>query len=258
MSRNFVIAGGLRDNPAKLSMAIEPIKLDEKAGIAVKSVAYGELQNVNKDNNTNIIILQFDGMAMVNDIMTGDYKSKSAIHGERTVIIEPGFYLERQDVVDAIVNACNGFLKDIKYAGDRFSKLKRGKTCQIFLPKYITFQNTPLLSMIEAEEVSSNEWNVYDINEKVTEKQMMGCFYLNIVENSFINGRKSRILCICPFQFRPGYSFYEFQNPTYVPIEVKEFSNISLSILDFNGKFMSFSNKFDTVVTLEMRPLYYK
>ena len=258
MARNFVIAGGLRNNPAKLSMAIEPIKLDEKAGIAVKSVAYGELQNVNKDNNTNTIILRFDSMAMVNDIMSGDYKTEKAIHGDRTVTIEPGFYLERQDVVDAIITACNGFLKDLEYVGDQFSKVAKDKTCQIFLPKYVTFQSTPLLTMIEAEEVSSSEWNVPDINEKVTEQQMMGCFYLNIVENSFINGIKSRILCICPFQFSPGYSFYEFQNPTYVPIEVKEFSNISLSILDFNGKFMSFSNKFDTVITLEMRPLYYK
>ena len=61
-----------------------------------------------------------------------------------------------------------------------------------------------------------------------------------------------------PLRLSAWLRIFEFSNPSYVPVEVREFSDITLSILDFNGNFIPFSNEFDTVVTLEMRPLHYK
>ena len=86
--------------------------------------------------------------------------------------------------------------------------------------------------------------------------QVEMCFvYLNIVQNSFINGRKSRLLCICPIESKKGYTFFEFSNPTYVPIEVREFSNITINLMNVKGQFISLSNRYDTVITLHMTML---
>ena len=64
------------------------------------------------------------------------------------------------------------------------------------------------------------------------------CFiYLNIVQFSFINGRRSRLLCVCPIECKRGYTYIEFANPTYTPIEVQEFSDMSMTIIrDIYGK----------------------
>ena len=253
MFRNFVIAGGLGADPAKLSMAIEPIKLEEKMGIAVKSIAYGELHNINSSNNT--IPMKFDTAAMLRDKALGQY-SGSVFGGEHTTTIVSKHYNTYEDVADAILKSMNSYLVKRGFEGEEVTIEKSDTNSTIKLSKYITISPCSLFDVIQAESIEPNHWRVS--NGKIDNPQMMGCFYLNIVENSFINGRKSRILCICPLQFRSGYSFYEFQNPTYVPIEVREFSDISLSIRDFNGKLISFSNKFDTVVTLEMRPMHYK
>ena len=79
--------------------------------------------------------------------------------------------------------------------------------------------------------------------------------YANIVENSYINGIKSRNLAILPLNSERGYSYYEFKNPVYVPIEVHQFSEIFLEIRDLNGKFVKFNPKWNTLVTLHLKSI---
>ena len=90
---------------------------------------------------------------------------------------------------------------------------------------------------------------------EITERTELAFVYLNIVQNSYINGRKSRIACVFPVRSRTGYSFFDFSNPTYVPIEVREFSEISITFRDIRGNMLGISNNFDTVVTLHVKAL---
>ena len=86
------------------------------------------------------------------------------------------------------------------------------------------------------------------------ENNMQLCFlYLNIVQQSQINGRKSRI--VAPFPVRPseGYTYFEFKDPTYIPIEVRQFSMVALTLLDIKGNVIGIDNHYDTVVTLNFR-----
>ena len=46
-SRNYIIAGGCGKDPANLSVNMEPVKLSEDMAIAVKSISYSEIWNVN-------------------------------------------------------------------------------------------------------------------------------------------------------------------------------------------------------------------
>eukprot|EP00116_Pleurobrachia_bachei_P019489 sb/3479751/ len=251
MFRNFVIAGGLRKNPAKVSMTLDPVRLDEKVGIAVKSIAYGELQNVNNENN--ILEIKFDHVGMIEAYNNGEYKGK-VFGGVHTVTVPPAHYDTRLEVLEALIKTVNLYLKEKGFNG-QIELETMGDVILINPPKYAALLPCSLLTYVGGEK-GEGVWKVE--NNKLINRQIMGCLYLNIVENSFINGKKSRILCMCPFDYQPGYAFFEFRNPTYVPVEVREFSDISLSILDFNGKFVPFSNSYDTVVTLEMRGLQYK
>lgn len=85
------------------------------------------------------------------------------------------------------------------------------------------------------------------------------CFlYLNIVQNSFINGHRSRIACVFPVRSHVGYSNHEITNPSYIPIEVRQFSRVTCSLLDVKGEPLGISDEFDTVITLQMRHRSYK
>eukprot|EP00116_Pleurobrachia_bachei_P008487 sb/3468749/ len=248
MFRNFVIAGGLNANPAKISMTLDPVRLSEKMGIAVKSIAYGELRNVNSTNNT--ILIQFDHVGMIEAYKNGEFKG-TLFGGTHTITIPPNHYDTQLEVAEALITSANLYATERGFSG-RFKLETSDTVVKVISPTYAALLPSSLLTYLGAEK-SEEVWEIK--NETIINRQIMGCLYLNIVENSFINGKKSRILCMCPFEYQPGYAYFEYRNPTWVPVEVREFSDITLSILDFNGHHLPFSDKFDTVVTLEMRPL---
>ena len=92
-------------------------------------------------------------------------------------------------------------------------------------------------------------------NRNLSEEINPAILYINIVENSYINGNKSRSLAILPLNSRQGYSFYEFIKPVYVPIEVHQFSEIFLEIRDLDSNFVQFNPKWNTLVSLHLKPI---
>ena len=77
--------------------------------------------------------------------------------------------------------------------------------------------------------------------------------YMNIIENSYINGKLSRIASVIPLKSNPGWSFFQQAHPSFVSINVKEFSNILIELRDINGEFLEFSPSFKTIITLKVR-----
>ena len=43
--------------------------------------------------------------------------------------------------------------------------------------------------------------------------------YVNIVENSYINGKLSRNFSTVSLSLKRGWSFYEFEIPIYIPVD---------------------------------------
>ena len=82
------------------------------------------------------------------------------------------------------------------------------------------------------------------------------CFlYVSIIRQSFINFKKSRILSVLPLKSSRGYSFYQNKVPTYVPVEVKEFADITISLRNIRGELIEMDNSQDTIISLHLRSL---
>ena len=50
-TRSIVIVGGEDGNLARLTTQIEPIRLSENKGLAIKSIFHGTVCNINHNNN---------------------------------------------------------------------------------------------------------------------------------------------------------------------------------------------------------------
>ena len=52
-----------------------------------------------------------------------------------------------------------------------------------------------------------------------------------------------------------GYSHHEFNNPIYVPIDVKQFSKIVIELRDMNGELIKFHPSFKTIINLHIKSI---
>ena len=265
---NYVLAGGRNNNPAKLSVRMDPVKLSANMGIALKSIAYGEIYNINETNNKFKIRIT-DNTATpreevyVNTITSEDFgfrivdnSSDNPTDNEITITISPGMYQRTPEVVSKIIVGINTILAKTGLKEQCNSSNMYGVIiCD--LPRIIEIidenKDTPL-TLINAE-YSKFDSTIRVEGGEVPNPIVMTFVYLSIIQNSFINGRKSRLLCVCPLKPEKGYSFIEFANPSYVPIEVQEFSNITITLRDMNGQLVGMSNKTDTIFTLHMKEI---
>ena len=63
------------------------------------------------------------------------------------------------------------------------------------------------------------------------------------------------MLAVFPVESVKGYTHFEFHNPNYVPIEVKEFSEIDIELRDIKGKLLKINNSYDTVISMHIMPI---
>ena len=79
--------------------------------------------------------------------------------------------------------------------------------------------------------------------------------YVNIIENSFVKSKRARVLSVIPIRMKADWSYFEFLNIKFVPIDVSEFSKITIEIKDKNGNFVKFNPIFSTIITLQIEPI---
>lgn len=65
--------------------------------------------------------------------------------------------------------------------------------------------------------------------------------YSSIIENSLIDARQSRLLTTIPITSKRGYNYFQFVNPIYKLISVRQFMEISFKILDKKGQPFQFN-----------------
>ena len=83
----------------------------------------------------------------------------------------------------------------------------------------------------------------------------MGFLYCDIVENSYINNNLSRLLSIIPLRNHHYYNtrFYEFCNPNYYNVSLKQFAGISFQLLDAMGEEIEFVNNANLILNLHLK-----
>ena len=120
--------------------------------------------------------------------------------------------------------------------------------------KLVVEKNTPWKMMgINSNIPANREIEIRNVNYSKTKQPAF--LYSNIVENSYINGKLTRLLTIVPLHMKSHWSFYEFNKPIYVPIDVKQFSKIIFELRDIDGKLIAFDSKFKTILNLHIKPI---
>ena len=268
MIRNIIVSDGRGANPAKLHTQIDPVRLSKGMGLALTSIAYGEIYNVHEGNNK--VYFALTEIPIPNDELgigsTLGRKNKKGKPGQiYKVEIPSATYTSTYSIVDEIVGLVN---KKITALGWSIKK--------IFLKMYgsilgRSFALTPENVIIHVNDVKGlpyNDcpWGLINVTDNIKSRTQISnrtlseeinpaILYVNIVENSYINGNKSRSLAILPLNSRQGYSFYEFIKPVYVPIEVHQFSEIFLEIRDLDSKFVRFNPKWNTLVSMHLKAI---
>ena len=287
--RNHVIAGGRGDNPALVSVNMEPVRLNKGMEVAVKSIAVGDIFNVS-DKNKDIMI-EVDSYllqtAMTLKSLTKPREDEDEDEDEDETssdgeFVEPdedllvnkrylltipkASYTLRKTLCLAVVKELNRLIANliaeydveieecvITESADQKNPSVRILTVtipDILLIKRNTAEPDDIFSLLSASFSGKN----FSFRRGKIENSMQLCFiYMNIVQQSQINGYRSRVVAPFPMYPSRGYTFFEFQSPTYIPIEVREFSMVTISLLDIKGNIIGIDNRFDTVATLHFR-----
>lgn len=241
-NKTIIIVGGEGDNQAKLSTQLEPVKITDGVGIALTSIYHGEVHNINGSNN---VIEYYSIFNPVEPL---------------TVTLPPGNYPTTLSVLRRISSLISA--KERTRIGDEPKcvievAMKREEI-------YVSFRNIMLghrpiedspWALVGASHIKGvvDSFSVKNVTFDINVEPAF--LYVNIVENSYINGKLSRVLTVIPISMKPNWSYYEFVQPNFVPISVKEFAKITLEIRNRNGKFVPFDPTFKTIVTLQTKPI---
>ena len=265
MVRNIVVVGGKKGgHPAELETRLDPVRLNEGVGVAITSIMYGEVCNICQKTNKiyyTVKNVQTDGLESMELKPKKHRKYSGSL--ERTIRIPKGTYTSTRMVAKAIVSEITNDIKKIS------SRLPNNKQPSINIPGedfsstyHISLSNmeigsvgkdTPWGMLGVTEGFSSKSPTLQDIDLTIEAKPAF--LYTNIVENSYINDKKTRNLAVLPIFTRRGYTHFEFQNPVYVPVEIREFSSIHLELYGLDGKLIEFNDAWDTIITLRMKPI---
>ena len=250
---NYIVTshGGSASN--FISNFAYPIRVNRGHKIALKSICYGPKWNVTDKNNR----LWFD------------VENKDP-HIEYATI-ENGWYAGTYDLFRAISEAVNAWT-DV-YNAKTSSKLHHSivalYTQGSFNDVKLTFDKN-CTALHRAENVDSilnfiqiQYGNYEEISTELSyfSEHYPAFVYANVVENSYINNKASRLLAIIPMQSgytdgSTGHHFYVFNSPSYYNFGIREFSHIVFQLIDENGELIDFDPKFKTIIALEVfKPL---
>lgn len=260
---NLVVVGGRNANPARLKTRLDPMKLEDGMGIAATSIAFGEMFNINASNNNFAVGVTRTYSA--NEITRRPTRRTVW----ESVSIPKGRYTIRKEIFYQIYRAINDYLIELDQKDNNVPQRctydandKANDALHIDLPSnkftiidVIVLEDHGPWSLINAYKVDDVISMPNATIEEVDIPNEMGFIYMNIVENSLINGEKSRLLSVFPIETKAGYTYFQFQHPIYVPIEVKEFSEIDIELRGIKGRLLDINRSFDTVISMHIKPI---
>ena len=259
-THTIVVVGGKGENPAKLHTQLEPIRFNKDVSMAITTISHGEIYNVHSGNN-KIYLNSVPGGAAPASV-PGQPVHHETIEEDPIVLEIPvGRYSEAYILLKAIDSV-------IKEHFGRIQGFRSGLDIVFNRTKSSIMKVTPSNVLIYVAEKVNSPWNLFGVNKDIQPNILLeienqdlllnivpAFLYVNIVENSYINGKLSRNLALVPLSLKGGCSFYEFKHPNYVPIVVKNFSSILLELRTMNGDYVPFTSNCKTVITLDLKPI---
>ena len=266
--RNVVIVGGENGNTSRFTTQIGPIKLDDDYEMAITSLCHGEVFNIHSGNNKVYFYLTASetglesvkrsrGLAESPSVYEiPDDVDRYSLPSLRQITVPEGSYESTIKLCWTISNLISDQLG-----------VKKRNAMNATVDKQYNIVNVELENLyLVIKGKKDTPWAIMDVHEDQYERftitnQDFHCssfpvfVYANIIENSYINGRLTRNLGIVPVTNAPQWSFYESSNPNYVPINIKEFTNILIELRDINGQYIKFNPSFKTVITLTIKPI---
>ena len=266
--RNVVIVGGENGNTSRFTTQIGPIKLDDDYEMAITSLCHGEVFNIHSGNNKVYFYLTASetglesvkrsrGLAESPSVYEiPDDVDRYSLPSLRQITVPEGSYESTIKLCWTISNLISDQLG-----------VKKRNAMNATVDKQYNIVNVELENLyLVIKGKKDTPWAIMDVHEDQYERftitnQDFHCssfpvfVYANIIENSYINGRLTRNLGIVPVTNAPQWSFYESSNPNYVPINIKEFTNILIELRDINGQYIKFNPSFKTAITLTIKPI---
>lgn len=249
MVQNIVIIDGRDANPAKLQTHVDPVRFEQGKSMAISSIAYGEINNVHQENNAIYFSMSDDdepmGVVYRCEIPIGTYSN--------TVLIGSQIVRSIQSKIDA---ADPQSVKGVITMQNFDQSMQAFKLNLDGIIIHVTnHQDSPWDILGVYEDFSATTKAPIMVNRDLLGMIEPAILYANIVENSYINSKKARNLAVLPLKIQKGYTYHEFTEPVYVPIEVQQFSNILLEIRDLDGKFVKFNPRWNTVITIRLKTI---
>ena len=263
--RKVVIVGGKDGNPSRFITQIEPVKLVKDSEMAITSLHHGEVFNINNTNNkVYFYVISDRNPHSLELIKNARGKSESNIPSSmstitpvlRMVTIPEGSYSSSLTLCWVISNLIK----------DELGVSKKRDAMNPTIDKQYNVINIELSNLYLAIEGNGDTpWTLMGVHDDqyerfaIENKDLHCCdfpvvAYANIVDNSYVNGKLSRNLGIVPIKNGPQWS-YEPANPNYVPINVKQFSNIVIELRNIKGHYVKFNPIFNNIITLSIRPI---
>jgi len=262
-THTVVVIDDKENNPAKLHTQLEPIRFDKDMSMAITSISHGEIYNVHSGNNkiylnsVNII-----ARGMMPALAPGDDSPHYTKIEREPIKLE--IPVGRYSSLSTLMKAIDSVTKDHFGRGPQITVLLN----LVNNSKNTIIKITPTNIVIYVAGKLDSPWNLFGIAKDIQPDKLIeienrdllsnivpAFLYVNIVENSYINGKLSRNLALVPLSLKGGCSFYEFKHPNYVPIVVKNFSDILLELRTVDGDYVPFTSSCKTIITLDLKPI---
>lgn len=240
MKIQHFLVGGKYGNPALLRTSINPVNFSQGVGVCIRSISYG---SVTSEKLTMVVKISETGEKL--NVPMSNFGLRNRLEIAR-------------HLVSTLTNCLESLeLNDKENTGITVGRLEEATKYKFFVGG-LEILSLPLL--LDASYESENGWTFSNatLNKSTyvdVETSDIGFIYLNVVENSFINGYASRIAAVFPINFidgtNNGYNYFEWNNPNYINLDVNQFSFLEVQIRNKKGKLIPFSSEYDTVVQLE-------
>ena len=208
----------------------QPIRVEDGYTLGVKSVYYGEVCNVCESNNK--VYLMFSNRERYISLTVGRYNYVGEL------------LKEIQSKINELVGAGSSALKYTAASNKWQLTVNNGHFVKVG-----NIDNALNLLVISDGVYA----NIQAPETELLNDKHIGFLYCSIVQDSFINGRPSRLLATFPITSAHGYNYYEFSNPSYHPVAIKQFSDILFELRDIKGDLLNITSDTSTVLTLHMQ-----
>ena len=249
MDQHITVTSGLQNPCDFVSNFTDAINISDGYEVAVTKIFHGPIINITGE---------YCKFAVIWRATTEQITHRSIVECS----IPPGFYESTCSLAEAInaeidikrrerrlpagANLTAGVLKlsskELKFLADPD---KYGKLLNVF---GVCLKNT------EAQFLKYDDIRLDNTKE-------VAFLYSNIVPNSVIDQRKSRLLALLPVQSKAGYNFYEASNLIYHPLSVHSFTDISFLFCNVRGETMEMVHKvneqvvFPIIIQLHIKPI---